>query len=118
MGGHLSAVIAEKRQNEIDGLVMEGAFSSHKDIANYFFPILGEIFVKQGYSALKSLKNYHKPLLIIHSTDDKTIPFYMGKKLYNAANNPKEFYQVEKEHISAPIYYSKEISEKIKSMLK
>ena len=33
LGGHLAAVVAEQRQSDIDGLVIEGAFSSHKDIA-------------------------------------------------------------------------------------
>ncbi len=33
LGGHVSAVVAAQKQDEIDGLVIEGAFSSHKDIA-------------------------------------------------------------------------------------
>lgn len=117
LGGHLSAVVAEKRQNDIDGLVIEGAFSSHKGIAGYRVPVIGHIFVKQGYRATKSIKKYHKPLLVIHSTDDPVIPFYMGKKIVDAANNPKEFYEIRNCHICGPRYYTNEISDKIKSML-
>ncbi len=118
LGGHLSAVVATQRQNDIDGLVIEGAFSSHKDIGNYLVPVLGKIFVKQGYSALKSIPAYHKPLLVIHSTEDETIPFFMGKKIYDAANQPKEFYEVKKCHMCAPEFYTEEISDKIMAMLK
>lgn len=117
LGGHLSAVVAAQRAADIDGLVMEGAFSSHKDIGGHIVPFFGKVFVKQGYSAMHSIKEYHKPLLIIHSAQDSTIPFFMGKKIYDAANEPKLFYEVEKCHICAPQYYPAEIKERINSML-
>lgn len=116
-GGHLSAVLAEKRQEQIDGLVIEGAFSSAKDIAANRVPIVGRIVVKQGYCAKKSIKRYTKPLLIIHSTEDQTIPFSQGQLLFKKANMPKEFYEIKNCHICGPRFYSNEISAKIKSML-
>jgi len=117
LGGHLSAVVAEKRQNDIDGLVIESAFSSHKDIAANMAGIIGRIFVNEKYSAIESIKNYKKPLLVIHSTEDKTVPFYMGQKIYETANQPKDFFKIKHRHISGVIYYSKQISQKIKKML-
>lgn len=118
LGGHLSAVVAAQRQNDISGLVIEGAFSSHKDIGGHMVKVLGKIFVKQGYSAVKSIKEFHKPVLVIHSTEDELIPIEMGKKIYDNANEPKEFYEVKKCHICAPIFYPEEISEKIKKMIR
>lgn len=117
LGGHLSAVVAAQRQNDIDGLVMEGAFSSPKDIAARMVPVIGRIFVRQRYSAKKSIKNYHKPLLLIHSTEDKVIPIYMSQIIFKSANSPKEFYEIRKCHICGPTYYPDEISAKIKEML-
>lgn len=117
LGGHLSAVVAAKRQDEIDGLVIEGAFSSHKDIAAHTIPILGRIFVKQNYSAKKSIQDFQKPVLIIHSSEDAVIPLFMGKLLYDAANSPKEFYEIKQCHMCGPEYYSEEISVKIFRML-
>lgn len=117
LGGHLSAVVAVQRQEEIDGLVIEGAFSSHKDIAAHTIPVLGRILVKQQYSAKKSIQNFHKPLLIIHSSEDKVIPLSMGKRIYDAANSPKEFYEIKYCHMCGPEYYSEEISVKIFRML-
>jgi fermentation-respiration switch protein FrsA (DUF1100 family) len=116
LGGHVSAVVAEQRQNDIEGLVMEGAFSSHKDVAAHVIPIIGRIFVKQSYSAIKSIKKFHKPVLIIHSTEDEIIPFYMGKKIFTAANIPKEFFEIKKCHICGPDFYPDEISQKIQAM--
>lgn len=117
LGGHLAVVVAAERSADIEGLITEGAFSSHKDIGGHMVPVLGKIFVKQGYSALKSVKEYHKPLLVIHSTQDSTIPFFMGRKLFESANEPKEFYEVQKCHICAPQFYATEIAEKINKML-
>ena len=117
LGGHLAAVVAAQRQNDIDGLVVEGAFSSHKDIAATEAGFIGRILVKQGYSATKSIRQFHKPLLVIHSTEDKEIPFYMGKKIFDNANEPKEFYAIKNCHICGPQFYSDEISDKIKTML-
>ena len=118
LGGHLSAIVAQQRQNEIDGLVIEGAFSSHKDIAAEQAGFFGRLLVSEKYSALKSIHDYKKPVLIIHSTEDETIPFELGQKLFAHANEPKKFYEIKKYHICGPKYYAESISDKIISMLK
>ncbi len=117
LGGHLSAVVGTMKQNEIDALVIEGAFSSHKDIAAHMVPVIGRIFVKRGYSAKRSIKDFHKPLLVVHSTEDGTIPFFMGKKIFTAAHTEKEFYEIKHPHICGPMYYAAEIATKITAML-
>jgi len=118
LGGHLSAVVAEKRQADIDGLVIEGAFSSHKDIAAKTAGVFGRILVSEKYSAIKAIKDYEKPVLVIHSTEDQTIPFNMGQEIFSHANEPKEFYEIEKCHICGTNYYADSISAKIKKMIK
>lgn len=118
LGGNLSAVVAQQRQSEIDGLVVEGGFSSHKDIAARKAGIVGRIFVSEKYSSYKSIQEYHKPVLIIHSNVDRTIPFKLGKKIFAHANEPKEFYEIKECHICGPNYYAESISKKIIDMLK
>ncbi|HLU84113.1 MAG TPA: alpha/beta fold hydrolase [Vicingaceae bacterium] len=117
LGGHLSAVIASQRQSEIDGLVIEGAFSSHKDIAAETAAIFGRLLVSEKYSAYKSIRAYKKPVLIIHSTEDEVIPIKMGRKIFKNANTPKEFYEIKKCHMCGPEFYTDSISKKIISML-
>ena len=118
LGGHLSAVVAEQRQDEIDGLVVEGAFSSHKDVAAEKASIFGRLLVSEKYSAKESIKNYKKPVLIIHSSEDDVIPFKMGKTIFNNANAPKEFYEIKNCHICGPKFYADSIANKIKAMIK
>ena len=123
LGGHLAVVVASQRQSDIDGLVIEGAFSSHKDMAAYearklfFLSFAGRILTKSGYSAMRSIGDFHKPLLVIHSSEDEEVPFYMGRKIFEKANDPKEFYEIKGRHMLGPIYYTDVISQKIINML-
>lgn len=117
LGGHLAAAVGARRENDIDALVIEGAFSSHTDIANASIPILGKILVRERYPAKKEIRKYHKPLLVIHSVEDRRIPFYMGERIFKNANEPKEFYEIDKYHIGALQFYSEEIAAKIKKMV-
>ncbi len=117
LGGHLSVVIANENQNKIDGLITEGAFSSHKDIAANSVPLLGRIFTREMYSAEKNIVKFKKPILIIHSTEDTRIPFEQGERLYELANEPKEFYVIDKPHIRGPLFYADSITEKMDRMV-
>lgn len=117
LGGHLAAVVAADNEQLVDGLIVEGAFSSHKDIAAAHMLILGRTLVNEQYNALEALPRFHKPVLVIHSTEDDVIPFFMGKKLYERANPPKQFYEIRHAHIEGPEYYADSISQKLKQML-
>lgn len=115
-GGYLASIVGSNKQNDIKGIVIEGAFSAHKAEANYTVPILG-LLVKNEELAAREIRKNSKPVLIIHSTDDKKVPLKFGKEIFNNANQPKVFYQIDKPHIMGLQYYDKEIAEKIKMML-
>ena len=55
-----------------------------------FFPI--RFLLKDKYESDKKIKNIKSPLLIMHGESDKIVPFWMGKKMYDIANEPKYFY--------------------------
>jgi len=119
LGGHLAATVADRNQEKIDGLVVEGAFSSHRDIAADMMGIfgwLGRISTAEKYSGKKSIKTYKKPLLVIHSREDKTVPYKQGVKLYEKGNQPKSFYQIDSCHICGPLYYADSIVYKMNQM--
>ncbi len=116
LGGHLAAVVATRDPENVRGLILEGAFSSHKDIAAKHVPVLGRIFTREMYSAKKSLPEFTQPVLVIHSTEDQTIPYKEGVVLFEAANEPKSMYTIDKPHIRGPIYYLDSISAKIGAM--
>ena len=117
LGGHLAAVVANQNQESIDGVIIEGAFSSHSKIANETVPLLGYIFTREIYSAKKNIPFFKKPVLIIHSTEDTRIPFDHGKTLFDAAKEPKSFYSIEKPHVRGPLFYADSIVARMEKMV-
>jgi len=116
LGGHLAAVVGTAHQDNIDGVVIEGGFSSHKDIAADRVPVLGRIFVREMYSGKDSIADLKKPLLMVHSVADYVVPIESGQELYRNATEPKSFYTIDSCHICGPLYYADSISQRIQKM--
>ena len=55
-----------------------------------FFPI--KLLLKDKYESDKKIKNINSPILIMHGEVDTLVPFWMGKKMYELANEPKYSY--------------------------
>ncbi|MDF2436835.1 MAG: hydrolase or acyltransferase, alpha/beta fold family [Bacteroidota bacterium] len=114
LGGHLSCVVAAKENSMIDALVVEGAFSGHELMAVFVGgehgapPWVARLFVRTKYEAIDYIDDVTVPKLIIHSTEDGTCPFFMGKDLYEKAKTPKEFWEIKGGHILASRLYPEE----------
>ncbi len=117
-GGYLAAIVCTENQEKIDAMIIEASFTSHRAEASYTVPIIGYLVKNGKYTTTKKIREYNKPLLIVHSIDDKRIPFGMAEEIYNNANEPKELFKIEKDHLEALKYYSDEIGIKIKNMIK
>ncbi len=116
-GGNLAIPIGEKFQNEIEGLVLEGTFMNVKNIANSKIPVLGGLIISNNYNNRKNLKSFKKTILIIHSKEDRVVNFKLGKQIFRNANQPKEFFEIDKPHINGIRFYHNEISNKIDSLI-
>jgi len=114
-GGYLAAIVGSNKQKKIQGIVIEGAFSSHKEEAKHEVPFWGNL-VKNGKKADQEIKKNLKPVLVIHSKDDKKVPLFLGKKIFDKANHPKLFYEIDKPHIMGLQFYSEEIADKMKKL--
>ncbi|MBT8254526.1 MAG: lysophospholipase, partial [Bacteroidia bacterium] len=115
-GGYLASIIGSNSQEDIDGIVIEGAFSSLKDEAKHKASVFGN-FVKKGKQADKEIQKNYKPVLIIHSREDKMVPIKLAQEIFINANSPKEFYEIDGMHISGLELYSSEIADKIHRMI-
>ena len=105
LGGHLAVVVAKKYQEDIKGIVAEGAFSSHRRVASTRVPLLPYVFMKEQYSAKDSIEYITKPTLIVHSISDETVKYKLGKILYKNASEPKQFYPIDSCHVCGPLYF-------------
>ena len=77
------------------GVILESTFDSLSEVADSKFPYtqVGSV-LNNEYPSAQLIGNYHGPLLMAHGTDDVTIPIEHGRKLYQAANQPKEFFEM------------------------
>ena len=74
------------------GLILESTFSSLADVAAYHFPWLPvRWFLHTKLNAAQSIKRYHGPLLETHGDRDRIVPYQFGRRLFEAANEPKQF---------------------------
>ena len=55
-----------------------------------FLPV--KLLLKDKYESNKKIKNIKSPILVMHGEVDNIVPFRMGKKMYELANEPKYFY--------------------------
>ncbi|MFK5956527.1 MAG: alpha/beta hydrolase [Planctomycetota bacterium] len=93
MGRSLGGAIAADLTRDIvpRALILESTFSSFKDIAEVAAPNLSWLVPKDKLNSLDALQNYAGPLFQSHGNRDATIPFSLGKKLFAAAQGPKQF---------------------------
>lgn len=117
LGGHLSVVLASEFEEEIDLLVTEGAFASHKDVASDMAGIAGRIFVKEGYSGKRAIEDFQKPYLIIHSKDDKVVPYWHSNELLAATDNRASLLIIDNCHICGPEFHYDTIRSSMERLL-
>lgn len=92
IGGAITIELATKHP-EMAGLIVEGTFTSIKDIAskNQFFRILPlNLILTQHFDSISKIKLLQTPILILHGDRDEIIPCSMSEKLYAVAPEPKQ----------------------------
>ena len=93
LGGAVAVDVATKRR--VAGLILESTFTSAKDVARLVYPFLPvQFFMRTKLNSVEKIKTITIPVLVIHGSLDTIIPVGLGRKLFNAANEPKDFYEI------------------------
>jgi len=75
------------------GVILETPFTSMIDAAKKFYPYIPvKLLLKDKFENYKKIKNINSPILIMHGEADQLVPFSMGEKIYEIANEPKYSY--------------------------
>ena len=92
-----TGVATEIAQNKnFAGVILESPFTSMIDAGKTKYPYLPVKFLlKDKYESNKKIQNIKIPILIMHGKVDNIVPFYMGEKMYDLANEPKYSYFTE-----------------------
>jgi fermentation-respiration switch protein FrsA (DUF1100 family) len=97
MGGAVAIDLAQRVQP--GALVVESTFTSSPDMAAGMFPFLpARHLCRFQYNSLSKIDRVQCPVLIAHGPDDETIPFRQGRRLFDAATEPKQFFQLSGGH--------------------
>ena len=93
LGGAVAVDVATHRQPA--GLILVSTFSSARDVAREAYPFLPIFLVlRSRFDSESKIETLHCPLLSFHGSDDTIIPIDLGRKLFEAAPQPKEFHEV------------------------
>jgi len=77
------------------GLILESAFTSAPDMGALLYPWLPVRWLMHTrFDNISKIRRYRGPVLITHCRDDTVVPYRMGRQLFEAANEPKWFYEI------------------------
>jgi fermentation-respiration switch protein FrsA (DUF1100 family) len=97
LGGAVAVDGASHR--EVCGLVVEASFTDLKDMARVLSPQVPlHLLTRNGFRSGDKVGELDCPKLFIHGTEDTTVPLALGRRLYEAAAEPKDLYIVEGAH--------------------
>ncbi|MGD9124927.1 MAG: alpha/beta hydrolase [Desulfarculaceae bacterium] len=79
-------------QMKVEGLILESTFTHLGDMARSLLPLPGlSGWLHKRFNALEKIPGIKAPLLFFHGDEDEVVPYTLGRTLFEAANQPKEF---------------------------
>ena len=91
LGTGVTTEIAQNRN--FAGIILESPFTSMVAAGKSKYPIFPiRLLLKVRYESDKKIKNIKSPVLIMHGEQDNIVPFWMGEKMFELANEPKYSY--------------------------
>ena len=97
LGGPVAAKLASEHNASV--CILESTFTSLPDIAAYRFKLFpGKLLCRYRFPTIEYVSKIDMPLLVVHSLEDEIIPYRMGKELFRAASEPKEFLEIHGSH--------------------
>lgn len=126
LGGPMAIKITKDNQTKVNALVLDGTVESAQSLAMDYAPAdflrnkikqTPERFNQDyvGVRDIAEIKNI--PKLIIHSRKDRDVPFKRGKNVFEAAKEPKEFWETETDHIMTLMELSDDAIKKINTLI-
>jgi fermentation-respiration switch protein FrsA (DUF1100 family) len=93
-GESLGTGVAVRMAGEFDaaGLILESPYSSIADVAQSLYPIVPvKILLRDRFDSMANIGAVKAPKLFVHGVLDRTIPIKFGRRLFDAADEPKSF---------------------------
>lgn len=97
LGGAVAIDTAQDKS--VLATIVESTFISMNAMAREQYPFFPtDLLLRYAFPSDQKIQNITMPLLIIHSSEDKTIPFSHGQALFQLASEPKQFLEIRGTH--------------------
>ncbi len=88
LGSGPAVYLAAERQ--VGALLLEAPFTSAGDVGQRAYPFLPvKLLIRDPFDSLSRIADVRVPLLIVHGERDEVVPVELGRRLFEAANEPK-----------------------------
>jgi fermentation-respiration switch protein FrsA (DUF1100 family) len=92
LGGAVAVDLASKVQP--CALIIQSSFTSIADMAAEVMPFVPRFVIRTKMDSLEKIARVRAPILVVHSPADDVVPYRLGRRLYEAAPEPKRFYEI------------------------
>jgi uncharacterized protein len=94
LGGAVAIDLAT-RVNGLHALIAEGTFTSIADVAQETkSKLIPSVVITQRFASVEKIARVSARKLMLHGTQDEIVPFAVGKRLFEAASEPKTWVSV------------------------
>jgi hypothetical protein len=95
-GKSLGGAVAVDLAMEVSpaGLIVESTFTSVPAMAGKHYPFVPKFLISTRMDSAAKIPQITCPKLFVHSKADRVVPYALGRELFEAAPEPKTFYEV------------------------
>lgn len=105
LGGAVAIELATR--HAAAAVVVESTFTSLVAVAGYHYPWFPVSWlISDHYDSVNKIARVKFPVLILHGSGDELVPIEMGRTLFAAAGEPKQFIETPGNHNEAGLTYS------------
>jgi fermentation-respiration switch protein FrsA (DUF1100 family) len=116
LGGVAAIDLASKVP--VAGLVIDSSLTSAKMMAKRIVPWFPSFLLRARLDSIDKIQSIPGPKLFIHSPQDEVIPYRMGRQLYERAQGPKTFLEIQGGHNEGFFVSQAAIQHAIKDLLR
>lgn len=97
LGGAVATQLAARTQPA--ALIVESSFDRLQGLAETHYPLLSRLIpLRYRFASVEHMAAVRCPVLVLHSPDDRIVPYRLGQRLYEAASEPKVFVELHGDH--------------------
>lgn len=94
LGGAVALQLSHRWR--FDGLVLQSTFTNLREMARHRYPRTGIHYVAgRELDSVEAIGRVEVPTVVVHGTDDKTVPSWMAERLFEASRHGRELVLVD-----------------------